>query len=78
MVAGYCFSGEDLKGSRVEHVDSAARKFEPSTCRRRVFRGFGINHVVMRGGALFDVDIHGEIVNLTINAIPCLLISQQL
>ena len=61
------FSGEDLRGSRFERVDLAGSEFRASDLTQARFRGVDMSRVVMRGVELVDVDIYGEIVNLTIN-----------
>jgi len=53
------FLGADLRDSRFERVD----------LRGAQFRSVVMNRVVMRGVELCDVDIYGEIVNLTINGV---------
>ncbi len=53
------FSHTDLSGSRFEYVDLS----------RARFRDADLTGVVMRGVELVDVDIDGEIVNLTINGV---------
>ncbi|WP_020580086.1 DinB family protein [Actinopolymorpha alba] len=62
-------SGEDLRGSRFERVDLAGSEFWASDLTQARFRGVDMSRVVMRGVELVDVDIHGEIVNLTINGV---------
>ena len=61
------FSGEDLRGSTFERVDLAGSEFRASDLTHARFRGVDMSRAVMRGVELVDVDIYGEIVNLTIN-----------
>jgi len=63
------FIGEDLRSSRFERVDLSGSDFHASDLTDTRFRGVEMSRVVMRGVELFDVDIHGEIVNLTINGV---------
>src|SRR5262245_8036577 len=60
-------SGDDLRGSTFERVDLAGSEFRSSDLTQARFRGVDMSRVVMRGVELVDVDIYGEIVNLTIN-----------
>jgi hypothetical protein len=63
------FTREDLRGSRFERVDLSGSEFRASDLTETRFRGVEMSRVVMRGVGLFDVDIHGEIGNLTINGV---------
>jgi hypothetical protein len=73
------FIGEDLSGSRFERVNLAGSRFERIDLSGAEFRSCDIvdtrfrnvdmNGVVMRGVALMDVDIYGEIGKLTINGV---------
>ena len=63
------FMGDDLHGSRFERVDlSGAELFAVDLAGAR-FRGVDLSGVVMRGVELVNVDIHGEIVNVTVNGV---------
>ena len=53
------FFREDLRGSRFERVDLSGSEFSASD----------LNDTRFRGVELVDVDIHGEIVNVTINGV---------
>jgi uncharacterized damage-inducible protein DinB len=53
------FEDADLRGARFRAVD----------LRDAEFRGVMFNGTVMRGVELVDVDIHGEVVNLTVNGV---------
>jgi len=53
------FNGADLRGSTFERVDLSGARF----------RGVAFNGVVMRGVELVDVDINGEVVNVTVNGV---------
>jgi len=63
------FSGEDLRGSRFERVDLTGSEFRASDLTQARFRGVAMSRVVMSGVELCDVDIYGEIENLTINGV---------
>ncbi|MDQ3784069.1 MAG: DinB family protein [Actinomycetota bacterium] len=63
------FFREDLRGSRFEGVDLSGSEFRTVDLTETRFRGVEMNRIVMRGVGLFDVDIHGEIVDLTINGV---------
>ena len=63
------FMRVDLHGSRFERVDlSGAELFAVDLAGAR-FRGVDLSGVVMRGVELVNVDIHGEIVNMTVNGV---------
>jgi hypothetical protein len=63
------FIREDLQGSRFEWVDLSGSEFRASDLNDTRFRGVELSRVVMRGVELVDVDMYGEIVNLTINGV---------
>ncbi|HEY6740675.1 MAG TPA: DinB family protein [Actinopolymorphaceae bacterium] len=63
------FSKQDLRRSRFERVDLSGSEFWASDLREARFRGVELNRVVMRGVELVDVDITGEIADLTINGV---------
>jgi len=73
------FNGDDLTGSRFEHVnlkrarfdrtDFGAAEFRAVNLEGSSFRGADLRGVVMRGVELVDVDIYGEISNLTVNGV---------
>jgi uncharacterized protein YjbI with pentapeptide repeats len=63
------FIRDDMRGSRFERVDLSDSEFRACDLSGTRFRGVGLCHVVMRGVELGDVDIHGEIMNLTINGV---------
>ena len=63
------FMRVDLHGSRFERVDlSGAELFAVDLAGAR-FRGVDLSGVVMRGVELVNVDVHGEIVNMTVNGV---------
>ena len=63
------FIRADLRGSRFERVDlSGADLFAVDLAGAR-FRGVDLSGVVMRGVELVNVDIHGEIMNVTVNEV---------
>jgi len=73
------FIDADMTGSRFQQVDLTDARFEMvnlSGAEIRMaylvgtrFRAVEMNNVVMRGVGLFDVDIYGEIGNVTINGV---------
>jgi uncharacterized protein YjbI with pentapeptide repeats len=63
------FVGADLRGSRFEEVDLSGADFRSVDLSYSRFRAVGLHRVVMRGVELVNVDIHGEIENLTINGV---------
>jgi DinB superfamily/Pentapeptide repeats (8 copies) len=63
------FLGEDLRGSRFERADLSGADFWASDLSGVRFRGVDMSRVVMRGVGLVDVDIYGEIMNVTINGV---------
>lgn len=63
------FSNEDLRESRFERVDLSGSQFRSSDLAGVRFRGVDLSRVVMRGVDLVDVDIYGEIANVTVNGV---------
>jgi uncharacterized damage-inducible protein DinB len=63
------FTRADLSGSRFERVDLSGADFRTVDLSNARFRGAYLSGVVMRGVELVDVDIHGDIENLTINGV---------
>ncbi|HJV13581.1 MAG TPA: DinB family protein [Propionibacteriaceae bacterium] len=63
------FLNADLRGSRFERVDLSGAQFRTVDLSDAQFRGVFLRGVVMRDVELVDVDIHGEIQNLTINGV---------
>ena len=63
------FFRADLRGSRFERVDLSGSELRAVDLSGARFRGVDLRGAVMRGVELCDVDIHGEIVNLTINGV---------
>jgi hypothetical protein len=63
------FIGEDLSGSRFEHVDLGGSEFRAVDLRGSRFRAVDMDGVVMRGVELTRVDITGEILDVTINGV---------
>jgi uncharacterized protein YjbI with pentapeptide repeats len=63
------FLHQELRGSRFEFVDLSGSEFRAVDLTEARFRGIQMSRVLMRGVEMFDVDIHGEIVNLTINGV---------
>lgn len=63
------FSDADLRGSRFERADLSGSQFWASDMTGAWFRHVDMHGVAMRGVELCDVDINGEIRNLTINGV---------
>jgi DinB family protein/pentapeptide repeat protein len=63
------FIRADLRGARFERVDLSGAQLRAVDLSDAQFRGAYMRGVVMRGVELVDADIHGEIVNLTINGV---------
>lgn len=63
------FIRADLSGSRFERVNLSGADLRAVDLANSRFRGVDLSGVVMRGVELFNVDIHGEIENLTINGV---------
>jgi uncharacterized damage-inducible protein DinB len=63
------FIRADLRGSRFERADLSGVQFRAVDLTGALFRGADLSGVVMRGVELVNVDIHGEIENLTINGV---------
>ena len=63
------FTRADLRGSRFELVDLTGAQFHAVDLTDARFRGVDLIGVVMRGVEMANVDITGEIQNLTINGV---------
>jgi DinB family protein/pentapeptide repeat protein len=63
------FFRTDLSSSRFERVDLSGAQFRTVDLSDAQFRAVYLKGAVMRGVELVDVDIHGEIENLTINGV---------
>jgi DinB superfamily/Pentapeptide repeats (8 copies) len=63
------FIRADLRGSRFERADLSGARFRAVDLTNADFRGVDLSRVVMRGVDLLDVDISGEIENVTINGV---------
>jgi hypothetical protein len=63
------FVRSDLRGSRFERVDLTGARLFAVDMTDASFRGVALSGVVMRGVELGNVDIEGEIQNLTINGV---------
>jgi uncharacterized protein YjbI with pentapeptide repeats len=63
------FLRADLTGSRFDNVDLSGSEFRSVNLANTSFRDANLWRVVMNGVYLVDVDIHGEIKNLTINGV---------
>ncbi|HEX7188512.1 MAG TPA: DinB family protein [Actinomycetes bacterium] len=63
------FTHQNLRGSRFEDVDLSHSEFRNVDLSHARFRGVALHRVVMRGVELGYVDIHGEILDVTINGV---------
>jgi len=63
------FSGADLWRSRFEQADLSDSEFRSTDLAGARFRNVDMSRVTMRGVELCDVDINGEIVNVTVNGV---------
>lgn len=63
------FIGEDIPGSRFEHVDLSGSEFRAVDLSRSRFRGIDWNGVVMSGVEFANVRIDGEFQNLLLNGV---------
>jgi hypothetical protein len=63
------FFDADLQGSRFERVDLSGAQFRTVDLSDSQFSAVYLKGAVMRGVELVDVDIHGEVENLTINGV---------
>lgn len=63
------FEDQSLAGSRFERVDLSGSQFRACELNGTTFRGVEFNQVVMRGVELVDVDINGELLNVTVNGV---------
>lgn len=63
------FIRDDLRGSRFERVDLGGAQLRSVDLTGARFDGAVLSGVVMRGVELVDVDIHGEIRNVTVNGV---------
>ena len=63
------FLRADLRGSRFERVDLSGAQFRTVDLSDSQFRAVYLKGTLMRGVELVDVDIYGEIENLTINGV---------
>nr|WP_202890163.1 DinB family protein [Actinopolymorpha rutila] len=58
-----------MRESRFERVDLRGAQFRDSDLTGAAFRGVRLGGVAMRGVEFVDVDIHGEVRNVTINGV---------
>lgn len=63
------FVDADLRGAKFENVDLAGAEFRTVDLSDARFRAVDLSRVVIRSVDLVDVDIHGDIQNLTINGV---------
>jgi hypothetical protein len=63
------FTGDDLTGSRFERVDLSGSEFLAVNLSGSRFRGVALSGSVLRGVELGNVDITGEIENVTVNGV---------
>jgi DinB family protein/pentapeptide repeat protein len=69
QLTGARFERVDLTGTRFERIDLNDAELRACEIIGTTFRGVEFSGVTMRGVALLDVDITGEISNLTINGV---------
>jgi hypothetical protein len=63
------FSAADLRGARFDRADLTGAQFFASDLSDARFRGVDMTRVTMRGVELVDVDIDGELTNVTVNGV---------
>ena len=63
------FVSEDLRGSRFGRVDLSGASFHDVDLSGSRFRGIALHRAVISGSELSDVEITGEILNVTINGV---------
>jgi hypothetical protein len=63
------FIRADLRGSRFERVDLSGAQLRAVDLTGAQLRGVDLSGAVMRGVELANVDIYGEIVNVTVNGV---------
>src|SRR5487761_1124829 len=63
------FTGKNLRGSRFERADLSGSRFSACDLSGSRFRGIDLSRSVLRGVELVDVEINGEIENVTINGV---------
>ena len=63
------FHDADLRGSRFERVDLSGAQLRSVDMAGAQFRAVDLSGVVMRGVELVNVDIYGEIMNVTVNGV---------
>jgi uncharacterized damage-inducible protein DinB len=63
------FLEADLRGSRFDRADLSGARFWACDLAGARFQGVDMSRVVMRGVELVDVEITGEIMNVTINGV---------
>lgn len=63
------FVDADLRGSRFERVDLSGAHLAAVDLADAQFRGVDLSGAVMRGVELVNVQIYGEIVNVTVNGV---------
>jgi DinB superfamily/Pentapeptide repeats (8 copies) len=63
------FTSADLPGSRFERVDLSGSLFRTVDLSGSTFRSVDLRNITMTGVELVDVDIRGEIVNVSVNGV---------
>jgi uncharacterized damage-inducible protein DinB len=63
------FTDTDLRGSRFERVDLRDARFRAVDLAGAQFRGVDLSGAVVHGAELANVEITGEILNLTVNGV---------
>jgi hypothetical protein len=68
-MTGSRFDHVDLTGARFERVNLSGAEIRAARLDRTTFRAVDLTGVVMRNVEMCDVDIHGELRNVTINGV---------
>jgi uncharacterized protein YjbI with pentapeptide repeats len=66
------FIGEDLSGSRLEHVRLSGARFRDVDLTGARFHSVDLTGAVIRGAELVDVELSGQISNLRVNGVDVL------
>jgi uncharacterized protein YjbI with pentapeptide repeats len=66
---GARFEGTDLRDSWFERADLSGAQFRAADLSGARLRGVDLSKAVIRGAELIDVEIYGEIQNLTVNGV---------
>jgi hypothetical protein len=63
------FNDADLRGARFDRAELSGAEFRACDLSDATFRGSALHRVTMRGVELCDVDISGELKNVTVNGV---------